>query len=70
MIRIERPSDYRDRGRTVWVNPEEIVSITRDDYCTYDECRIQLKDGREIKAAISQHQMAEMVNKALSKPAT
>lgn len=65
MIRLSQPSDYRFRGRVVWVNPNEVVTVTTSDYTNYGECIVKLKDGTSFTANGSKDDVAEKINNAL-----
>jgi uncharacterized protein YlzI (FlbEa/FlbD family) len=62
MIKLQQPCDHHYRGRTVWVNPAEIVSI---DESERGEPSVLLGNGERIAVAENKDALAARVNEAL-----
>jgi hypothetical protein len=66
MIKFSQPSDYRFKGREIWVNPEDVALITTSDYTDYGQCIVKMRDGEAFTVQGGKDEIAKQVNNAIA----
>jgi hypothetical protein len=64
MIRFCQPSDYIHKGRNVWFNPSDVVTVLRSEGSPR-ECVITLRNGDKFTIDMDANLAAAQINEAL-----
>lgn len=63
MIRFCQPCDYRHKGRNIWFNPNDVITIKPSDD-NYGHCIITLRNGDAFTIDMTAEDAAKKINEA------